>query len=97
MVARRLHAALRDCRRGVGPPPTENGGSVDFGNAADTDYYQKVYLLTGYRADKDLLCRSGMPLNDRDAPMFDPETFETNVPGLFVAVGAIAGRDTARL
>ena len=27
--------------------------------------------------------------------MHDPETFETNVPGLFVAGGAIAGVDTA--
>ena len=53
-----------------------------------------VYLLTGYRADSDLLCRAGVRLSDRDAPMFDPATFETNVPGLFVAGGAIAGKDT---
>jgi thioredoxin reductase (NADPH) len=53
-----------------------------------------VYLLTGYRADADLLRRAGVTLNQRDAPVHDPETFETNVPGLFVAGGAIAGVDT---
>ncbi len=53
-----------------------------------------VYLLTGYRADSDLLCRAGVRLNDREAPLHDPDTFETNVPGLFVAGGAIAGKDT---
>lgn len=53
-----------------------------------------VYLLTGYRADADLLCRAGVRLNDRQAPAYDPNTFETNVPNLFVAGGAIAGVDT---
>ncbi|HET6958746.1 MAG TPA: NAD(P)-binding domain-containing protein [Vicinamibacterales bacterium] len=53
-----------------------------------------VFLLTGYRADADLMRRAGVRLNDRDAPVHDPETFETNVSGLFVAGGAIAGVDT---
>lgn len=53
-----------------------------------------VYLLTGYRADADLLCRAGVRLNDREAPAYDRETFETNVPNVFVAGGAIAGKDT---
>ena len=38
-----------------------------------------------------------MTLNERDAPVHDPETFETNVPGLFVAGGAIAGVDTGTI
>jgi thioredoxin reductase (NADPH) len=53
-----------------------------------------VYLLTGYRADTDLMVRAGVVLDGRDAPVHDPQTFETNVPGLFVAGGAIAGVDT---
>jgi thioredoxin reductase (NADPH) len=56
-----------------------------------------VYLLTGYRADTDLLTRAGVTLNERDAPVHDPATFETNVPGLFVAGGAIAGVDTGTI
>ena len=56
-----------------------------------------VYLLTGYRADSDLLCRAGIRLNEREAPVLDPQTFETNVPGIFVAGGAIAGKDTGTI
>ena len=56
-----------------------------------------VYLLTGYRADADLMCRAGVRLNDRQAPIHDPATFETNLPGLFIAGGAIAGADTGTI
>jgi thioredoxin reductase (NADPH) len=56
-----------------------------------------VFLLTGYRADGELIERAGVELTDRDAPVHDPETFETNVPGLFVAGGAIAGVDTGTI
>ncbi|HEY7290774.1 MAG TPA: NAD(P)-binding domain-containing protein [Vicinamibacterales bacterium] len=56
-----------------------------------------VFLLTGYRADADLMARAGVALNERRAPIHDPETFETNVPGLFVAGGAIAGQDTGTI
>jgi thioredoxin reductase (NADPH) len=56
-----------------------------------------VYLLTGYRADSSLMCRAGVRLNEREAPVHDPETFETNVPGLFIAGGAIAGVDTGTI
>jgi thioredoxin reductase (NADPH) len=53
-----------------------------------------VFLLTGYRADTELMRHAGVTLTDRDAPTYDAETFETNVPGLFVAGGALAGVDT---
>jgi thioredoxin reductase (NADPH) len=53
-----------------------------------------VFLLTGYRADSDLMARAGVTFNERGAPHHNVETFETNVPGLFVAGGAIAGEDT---
>jgi thioredoxin reductase (NADPH) len=56
-----------------------------------------VFLLVGYRADTDLFVRAGVELNARQAPVFDPETFETNVPGLFVAGGALAGEDTGTI
>ena len=56
-----------------------------------------VYLLTGYRADTDLMCRAGIRLTERQGPVHDPDTFETNVPGLFVAGGAIAGVDTGTI
>jgi bacillithiol disulfide reductase len=53
-----------------------------------------VFLLTGYRADTELMRRAGVILTERDAPTYNADTFETNVPGLFVAGGALAGVDT---
>ncbi|HEY7287932.1 MAG TPA: NAD(P)-binding domain-containing protein [Vicinamibacterales bacterium] len=58
---------------------------------------EAVYLLTGYRADSDLLCGAGVRLNEREAPVHDPATFESNVPGIFIAGGAIAGVDTGTI
>ena len=53
-----------------------------------------VFLLTGYRADSALMAGAGVKFGPRNGPICDPETFETNVPGLFVAGGAMAGEDT---
>jgi thioredoxin reductase (NADPH) len=72
-------------------------GATDPRGAEEELPADAVYLLTGYRADTDLLVRAGVTLNDRQAPVFDPQTFETNVPGLFVAGGAIAGVDTGTI
>ena len=54
---------------------------------------EAVFLLTGYKPDVELMRRAGV-LCDADTliPAFDPETFESNVPNLFIAGGAIAGR-----
>jgi thioredoxin reductase (NADPH) len=55
-----------------------------------------VFLLTGYHPDNELLARAGVALNETTgAPVHDPETLETNVPGVFIAGGAISGRDTS--
>jgi thioredoxin reductase (NADPH) len=40
---------------------------------------------------------AGVRLTDQCAPVYDPETFETTVPGLFVAGGAQAGTDTSHI
>jgi thioredoxin reductase (NADPH) len=56
-----------------------------------------VFLLVGYHADWDLQVSAGIELNDRRAPFYNPETFETNVPGLFIAGGALAGFDTGTI
>jgi thioredoxin reductase (NADPH) len=91
-----------------GPPEGERGsgspegrdrrvtGERGRGPASSEDEIpaEAVFLLTGYRADSDLMVRAGVELTDRDAPRCDPMTFETNVPGLYVAGGAIAGVDT---
>jgi thioredoxin reductase (NADPH) len=91
-VGARFNAVIKEIRptsvvvaRGVQPGETEEIPA------------EAVYLLTGYRADADLMCRAGIRLNEREAPEHDPVTFETTVPGLFVAGGAIAGVDTGTI
>jgi thioredoxin reductase (NADPH) len=57
-----------------------------------------VFLLTGYRPDVDLMRRAGIKCDERTlAPDLNRETFETNVPNLFIAGGAIAGRNTGSI
>jgi thioredoxin reductase (NADPH) len=43
------------------------------------------------------MINAGIELTDRHAPVLDPETFETNVPNLFVAGGAVAGLETGNI
>jgi thioredoxin reductase (NADPH) len=56
---------------------------------------ESVLLLTGYRADPDFMRRIGVEINeDTQAPRYNIDTYETNVPGLFVAGGQVAGKRT---
>jgi thioredoxin reductase (NADPH) len=51
-----------------------------------------VLLMTGYTADMALFRMAGVEVEgEREVPRFNPDTMETNVPGLFVAGTAIAG------
>jgi thioredoxin reductase (NADPH) len=51
-----------------------------------------VLLMTGYRQDPRLFEMLGVTLQgDERAPVHDPETMETNVPGVFIAGTAVAG------
>jgi thioredoxin reductase (NADPH) len=55
-----------------------------------------VFLLTGYRADGQLLRAAGVTIDDCTwMPAYDPETFETNVRNLFLAGGVISGDNQA--
>ena len=57
-----------------------------------------VFLLTGYHPDVELMRRAGIACDPETlAPATHPETFETNVPNLFVAGGAIAGKNTGNI
>jgi len=51
-----------------------------------------VLLMVGYRADMSLARMAGVELNGADEiPTFDPETMETNVPGVYIAGTATGG------
>ncbi len=55
-----------------------------------------VFLMTGYHPDWELLTDAGVAIDpDTLVTVYDPSTFETNVPNLFVAGGVVAGKDTA--
>ena len=71
---------------------------VESEGAVSTIPADAVLLLTGYRADADFLRRIGIELDPETIePRHNPETFETNVPGLFVAGGQIAGTRTGSI
>jgi thioredoxin reductase (NADPH) len=57
-----------------------------------------VFLLTGYGSDTTLLRNAGVALNPETCgPAFDPDTFETNVPGLYVAGAVVAGKESGKI
>ncbi|MCS6807462.1 MAG: YpdA family putative bacillithiol disulfide reductase [Bacteroidota bacterium] len=53
-----------------------------------------VFLLIGYRPDERLLRSAGVELSGNLIPVYNPETFETNVPGLYVAGSVLCGCET---
>ena len=57
-----------------------------------------VFLLTGYHPDVDLMRRAGIHCDDETLePELNKETYESNVPNLFIAGGAIAGKRTGNI
>jgi thioredoxin reductase (NADPH) len=57
-----------------------------------------AYVLIGFLPDAAQLSRFGIRLDPETlAPIADPETLETNVPGLFVAGSVVAGRNTNKI
>jgi thioredoxin reductase (NADPH) len=57
-----------------------------------------VLLLTGYHPDADLLRGAGVRVDDTSyIPAHDPETLETNVPGLYLAGAVVSGKETGRI
>ncbi len=57
-----------------------------------------VFAMTGYHSDFNLLEKAGVQiLNDEQrTPCFDENTFETNVPGLFLAGVVCGGMDNGK-
>jgi thioredoxin reductase (NADPH) len=57
-----------------------------------------VFLLVGYLPDAKLLKESGINLSsDTLVPVYDPQTFETNVKGLYLAGTVVAGIHTEKI
>jgi thioredoxin reductase (NADPH) len=57
-----------------------------------------VFLMTGYGSDTALLAGAGVAIDPATCgPTFDERTFETNVPGLYVAGAVVAGKQSGRI
>jgi thioredoxin reductase (NADPH) len=57
-----------------------------------------VFLLTGYHPDVELFRRAGVRVDESTLkPEHDPETLESNVPGLYLAGAVVSGRETGRI
>ena len=83
-IAARFDTRLREIR------PTEV--LVERHGKTETIPADGVFLLTGYGSDTTLLRASGVALNpETQGPVYDPQTFETNVPGIYVAGAMVAG------
>ena len=94
-----IKALMRDARVRFLPrtTPLEIGrGTVTLADCdtgetrlIDADF---VLMMTGYRQDPALFDMMGVELQGDDRqPVHDPETMETNVPGIFIAGTAVAG------
>ena len=91
-------ARFNSCVREIRPTAVVVVGRTDgAGDNVEEIPADAVFLLTGYRADSGLMTTAGIALDEREAPVYDRQTFETNVRGLFVAGGAVAGVDTGTI
>jgi thioredoxin reductase (NADPH) len=57
-----------------------------------------VFAMIGYHPDYDFLRSVGLELSDlQNRPVCDPETLESNVPGIYVAGVIVAGSRTSEI
>jgi thioredoxin reductase (NADPH) len=71
---------------------------VDHGGQRAEIPAAAVFLLTGYHPDTALLRSAGARVDEATlVPEHDPQTLETNVPGLYVAGALVSGRHTSRI
>ena len=76
--------------------PSNGQGSTD--PAHDVIPADAVFLLTGYLADMELLRAGGIAVNPETlVPEYDPNTFETNVPGLYLAGVVVSGAERGQV
>ena len=57
-----------------------------------------VFLMTGYRPDAHFLKKVGITLQgDNLIPKLNPETFESNIEGIYLGGSIIGGEETAKV
>ena len=57
-----------------------------------------VFALTGYHADNDFLRAAGIAIDPETMkPAVNPETYESNVKGIYLAGVVLAGKETGKI
>lgn len=57
-----------------------------------------VFLMTGYRPDAEFLQNVGVQLEgEAFIPLLNPETYETNIRGIYMAGSVVGGEETAKI
>jgi thioredoxin reductase (NADPH) len=77
-----------------------NPQSVIIGRGTDDEALpaSRVYLMTGFAPNMDLLAAKGVPIDATTGiPSHNPETLETAVPGIFIAGVVVAGYDANKV
>jgi thioredoxin reductase (NADPH) len=77
-----------------------NDQTVIIGSGEDQEALpaSRVYLMTGFAPNMDLLAAKGVPINATTGiPEHNPETLETVIPGIFIAGVVVAGYDANKV
>ena len=77
-----------------------NPQSVIVGSGADEEALpaSRVYLMTGFAPNMQLLAAKGVPIDATTGiPAHDPATLETSIPGVFIAGVVVAGYDANKV
>lgn len=76
----------------------DGGVEIQGPNGLELLPAQVAYVLVGYTPELDLLQRAGVKIDSESLiPAYDPQTCESNVPGLYVAGTIQAGRRTDKI
>jgi thioredoxin reductase (NADPH) len=80
--------------RSIGPASID----VDSEGKIETLSTSRVYLMTGFAPNMDLLAAKGVPIDPQTGiPAHDPATLETAIPGIFIAGVVVAGYDANKV
>jgi bacillithiol disulfide reductase len=94
IAAQEIQALFRSAVREIGPDHVV----VETSGVLQRRAAEAVFPMIGYTPDFDFLQRCGILLETADRiPRHDSETFESNVPGLFIVGSPVAGIHTGRI
>ncbi|MCP4659260.1 MAG: YpdA family putative bacillithiol disulfide reductase [bacterium] len=97
-IAARFNTVVEEFREGDGDEAPERGVVLRSEGRRELLAADAVYVLIGYLPDVELERRCGVELDPETlVPVFDPASYESNVPGLYIAGALQAGRRTDRI